>query len=99
MLRDTITADLAKSLESDMKEAKRKDFAAFAAEQDNYQSGQVIEVRNEKITGNKGVAELKGGQYKVWTPFSFALENGKWRLDNGSPDLDNMPQTNGNTSH
>lgn len=98
MLRDTISAELAKGLEADMKEAKRKDFAAFVAEQDNYQPGQVIEVRNEKINGNKGVAQLKGGQYKVWTAFSFALENGKWRLDNGSPELDNMPQTNGNTT-
>ena len=97
MLRDTLSASLTKSLEDDMKAAKRKDFAAYVAETD-YQPGQVIEVRNEKINGNKGVAQLKGGQYKVWTAFSFTLENGKWRLDNGSPELDNMPPTNSNTA-
>jgi len=97
MLRDTLSASLTKSLEDDMKAAKRKDFAAYVAETD-YQPGQVIEVRNEKINGNKGVAQLKGGQYKVWTAFSFTLENRKWRLDNGSPELDNMPPTNSNTA-
>lgn len=97
MLRDTLTADFAKSLEKDMKDAKRKDFAAFVAESD-YRPGQVLEVRNEKIEGNKGVAEIRGGAYKNWTPFSFALENGKWRFTGGSPDIENMPPSNTNAA-
>jgi hypothetical protein len=92
MLRDTLTAEFTKSLEIDMKTENRKDFAAYVAESD-YRPGQVLEVRNEKIDGNKGVAEIRGGAYKNWTAFSFALENGKWRFTGGSPELDNMPPT------
>jgi hypothetical protein len=97
MLRDTLTADFAKSLEQDMKDAKRKDFAAYIAEGD-YRPGQVLEVRNEKIQGNKGVAEIRGGAYPNWTLFSFTLENGKWRFDNGSPETENMPPSNTNST-
>jgi hypothetical protein len=99
MLRDTLTSEFAKSLEIDMKSANRKDFAAFVAETD-YRPGQVLEARNEKIEGNKGVAEIRGGAYKNWTAFSFALEDGKWRFTGGSPELDNMPRTtNANTAN
>jgi hypothetical protein len=68
MLRDTLTAEFTKSLEIDMKTENRKDFAAYVAESD-YRPGQVLEVRNEKIDGNKGVAEIRGGAYKNWTAF------------------------------
>jgi hypothetical protein len=97
MLRDTLTAEFQKSLEEDMKAENRKDFAGFVAELD-YRPGQGLEVRNEKIEGNKGVAEIRGGAYKNWTPFSFALENGKWRFTGGSPEIDNMPPSNANSA-
>jgi hypothetical protein len=94
-LRETLTAPFLKNIEDDMKAANRKDLAAYVAETD-YREGQTIEVRNEKIEGDKGVAEVKGGAYKNWTAFSFAKENGKWKFTGGSPEIDNVPPANVN---
>lgn len=53
------------------------------------------EVRNEKIEGDKAVAEMKGGSLGVWTAIAFVKENGEWKF--GSPKdsiaLQNIPQT------
>jgi hypothetical protein len=38
------------------------------------------EVRNEKITGETAIAELKGGPYGVWTKVKFIKENGEWKF-------------------
>ena len=38
------------------------------------------EVRNEKITGETAVAEIKGGSLGVWTPIAFVKENGEWKF-------------------
>ncbi|HYJ90372.1 MAG TPA: hypothetical protein VEV84_03620 [Pyrinomonadaceae bacterium] len=87
-LRDTLTRDFVKRLEEDMREDNWKQgFAAYVAK-DEYRPDQPVEVRNEKIQGDKGVAELKGGPYKNWTPFEFAKEEGKWKFTGGSPDID-----------
>ena len=95
-LKETITSGFQKELEDDMKSKNEKSLAAFVAETD-YREGQNIEVRNEKIEGDKAVAELKGGAYKNWTAFSFAKENGKWKFTGGSPEIDNVPQANSNS--
>jgi hypothetical protein len=92
-LKDTITAKFEKTLEDDMKSQNEMDLAAFVAKTD-YRPGQVIEVRNEKIQGDKAVAELRGGAYKNWTAFEFAKENGKWKFTGGSPEIDNVPPAN-----
>jgi len=98
MLRETLTSDFQKSLEEDMKAENRKGLAAYVAELD-YRPGQTLEVRNERVEGDKGVAEIRGAGYKTWTAFSFAKENGKWKLTGGSPEIDNMPKTNSNSPH
>jgi hypothetical protein len=94
-LKETMTAKFEKTLEDDMKSQNEKSIAAFVAKTD-YRPGQVIEVRNEKIQGDKAVAELRGGAYKNWTAFEFAKENGKWRFTGGSPEIDNVPPANTN---
>ena len=60
------------------------------------------EVRNEKISGDKGIVEIKGGNIAVWTPTAFILENGEWKFDSPAvtykfSDLkkDDMPQNPG----
>jgi hypothetical protein len=97
-LRETMTAQFQKTIEDDMKDAGKKSIAEFVAETD-YRPGQQIDVRNEKINGNKAVAELRGGAYKNWTAFEFALENGKWRFTGGSPEIESMPKSNVNAAH
>lgn len=39
------------------------------------------EVRNEKIEGDKGTAELQGGNLGRWTTIAFIKENGEWKFD------------------
>jgi hypothetical protein len=97
-LKETLTTQFEKTIEEDMRSQGEKSIAVFVAKSD-YRPGQEIEVRNEKINGNKAVAELRGGAYKNWTAFEFAQENGKWRFTGGSPDIDNMPKSNVNTAH
>jgi len=92
-LRETLTKDFIARIESDMKDDKAKGgIAEYVAKEDQYRPEQTVEVRNEKIEGDKGVAELRGGAYRNWTPFAFAKENGKWKFTGGSSDLDNMPK-------
>jgi hypothetical protein len=95
-LKETLTTAFLKNIEDDMKAENKKGLAAFVAETD-YREGQTIEVRNEKIEGDKAVAELRGGVYKNWTPFEFAKENGKWKFTGGSPETSNMPKSSTNT--
>lgn len=95
-LKETLTAKFEKTLEDDMKSQNEKNLAAFVAKTD-YRPGQVIEVRNEKIQGEKATAELRGGAYKNWTAFEFAKENGKWKFTGGSPEIDNVPKANTNS--
>ncbi len=38
------------------------------------------EVRNEKITGDTAVAEIRGGSLGNWTPIAFVKENGEWKF-------------------
>jgi len=38
------------------------------------------EVRNERIEGDSGVAEIKGGSLGVWTKIKFVRENGEWKF-------------------
>ncbi len=38
------------------------------------------EVRNEKIEGERAVAEIKGGNLGVWTQTDFVRENGEWKF-------------------
>lgn len=47
--------------------------------------GEKREVRNEKIQGEKAVAELKGGPLGVWTAIAFVKENNEWKFD--SPEV------------
>jgi hypothetical protein len=87
LVKSVMTDAFIKNMEADMKaEGKKGSLAAFMAE---VESGldEKIEVRNEKIEGNKAVAELKGGTYLVWTAFEFANEGGKWKFTGGSPVL------------
>jgi hypothetical protein len=87
MVKGVMTERFLKTIEDDMKaEGKKGSIAAFMAEVES-DLDKPIEVRNEKIDGNMGVAEIKGGAYINWTPFEFVNEGGKWKFTGGSPVL------------
>lgn len=90
-VREVMSADFLKRTEEDMKTEKRKDLTGFLAEYDTIPD-KPLEVRNEKIEGEKGVADLRGGAYKTWTAFAFVKEGGKWKLTGGSPAIDSVKQ-------
>ena len=92
-VRETMSTEFLKNVEDDMKEEKKTSLAAFLAETDDPNTP--IEVRNEKIEGDKGVAEVRGGVYKNWTPIAFGKENGKWKLTGGSADIESVKQSAG----
>ena len=72
------------TIEEDMKAEGKTDIVAFLTETDKLPSGK-MEARNEKITGNKGIAEVKGGSYVTWTPTTFVKEDGVWKVSNEVP--------------
>jgi hypothetical protein len=88
-LKEVLSKDFVQSIEADMKEEKKTNMAAFLAETDKIPE-KPIEVRNEKIQGDKGVAEIRGGSYPNWTPLAFVKEDGKWKLTNESPAIENV---------
>ncbi len=88
-VRAVMSQEFLKTIEADMKDEKRTDLAAYMAEYDTIPE-KPVEVRNEKIEGDKGVAEIKGGAYINWTPFEFVKENGTWKFTGGSADIQNV---------
>jgi hypothetical protein len=86
-LKAVLTDEVIRSILADMEEEKRTDFAGFVAEYETMPKTPV-EVRNEQITGNKAVAEIKGGTYANWTPMVFINDGGKWKWTGESPDTD-----------
>ena len=88
-MRKVLSKDFVQRIEDDMREEKQKDLAAYMAETDKVPE-KPVEVRNEKIQGDKAVAEIRGGSYPVWTPFAFVKEDGVWRFTGGSPALESV---------
>jgi hypothetical protein len=84
LLRTILSRAMLQQLETEMKDEKKTGLAAYAAELDRQGD---IQVRNEKIEGDKGVAELKGGAYADWTKLGFVKEDGKWKMSNESPEI------------
>jgi hypothetical protein len=69
--------DFLASTEADMKAEKKTDIVVFLTEFDKLPENK-MEVRNEKITGTTGVAEVKGGSYAGWRPIVFINEIPTW---------------------
>lgn len=86
-LKAVLTDEVIRSIETDMKEENRKDFAGFVAEYETMPKTP-IEVRNEQISGNKATAEIKGGTYANWTAMVFVNDGGKWKWTGESPDTE-----------
>ncbi len=58
------------------------------------------EIRNEKVTGETAVADLKGGSLGVWTPVKFVKEAGEWKFASPkeSMALQDIPRTSTNAA-
>jgi hypothetical protein len=90
-LRRVLSSETLKSLEADAKSEKKKSLIEYIAEIENVDTP--YQVRNEKIQGDKAVAEIKGGNYVVWTKLSFIKENGEWKITDKSPEFTDIEKT------
>ncbi|CAN5253693.1 hypothetical protein BH10ACI1_BH10ACI1_10130 [soil metagenome] len=97
-IRKVLSADFIKTLEADMKDEGKKSLAAYIAEIDKVPE-KPVEVRNEKIDGDKATAELKGGFNANWTTYIFRKENGEWKMTNEFKDVNDVKNSvNSNSS-
>ena len=96
-LRKVFSQSTLKSIAADMKEEKKTSLTDFISELEPAPA-QPFEVRNEKIEGDTGVAEIKGGSYAVWTPLKFVRENGEWKMTDESPDFDSLEKSTATNS-
>lgn len=85
-LRKIYSADTIKYFEEEMKVEKIKSLLKYL--EDDSVSGKICEVRNEVITGDKAVAEIRADSYPNGIKIEFVKENGEWKLTNKSPVLD-----------
>ncbi len=85
-LRRIYSSDAIRYFEEQMKQQKVKTISKYL--EDEPISGKVCEVRNEQITGDKAIAEVRTEAYPNGVKTSFVKENGEWKLTGGSPVLD-----------
>ena len=88
-LQNVLSGAYFAKIAADMKRKKATGMAAYLAEYDP-PPAKPVDVRNEKITGDKAVAEVKGGAYLDWAGVGFINEGGKWKLSGDSPDIQNV---------
>lgn len=87
-LRAVYSAASVKSLEARMKSEKYKTMVEMF-EMDQI-SNKLCEVRNEKITGDVAIAELKTEGAPNGIKVKLVKEGGAWKLTNESPELDEV---------
>ena len=85
-LRKIYSADTLKYFEEEMKTEKIKSLLKYL--EDDAVSGKICEVRNEIITGDKAIAEIRADSYPNGIKIEFVKENGEWKMTNKSPTLD-----------
>lgn len=95
-LRKVLSQSFVKQLEEDMKEEKKTGLAAYVAETEDLKTP--VEVRNEKIDGDKASAEVKGGTYVNWTKANFVKEDGVWKWTNQFDDNKAVSQSTSNSN-
>jgi hypothetical protein len=84
-LRKIYSTATLKSLEADMKAENQKSLVKYL-EADQV-SNKLCEVRNEKIEGDTGIAEIKTEGAPNGFKIKFVKENGEWKLTTESPEI------------
>ena len=95
-LRKVYSAGTLKSLEADMKAENEKSLMKFL--ETEQVSNELCEVRNEKIEGDVGVAEVKTKGMPNGAKLKFIKENGEWKLTTEIPDFEAVKKAAENTN-
>lgn len=85
-----------KALEEDMKAENQKSLVGFLEVEQI--SNKLCDVRNEKIDGDVGVAEVTTEGMPNGARIKFVKENGEWKITNESPDVQAVKQSATNTN-
>ncbi len=85
-LRKTLSQATLKSYETDMKEEKETSLSKFITDLEPVPD-KPFEVRNETVTGDTIIAEVRGGSYPNGIKIKFLKENGEWKKTIESPDV------------
>lgn len=84
-----------KSLEADMREEKQTSLAEYLSSEP---VGDKCEVRNEKIEGERAIAEVRTETYPNGVKMYFVKENGGWKMTNESPEIQSVKQSASNAA-
>jgi len=95
-LRKIYSQAALKSLEADMKEEKQTSLAEFLSSEPV--GDKPCEVRNEKIEGEKAIAEVRTETYPNGVKMFFVKENGEWKMTNESPEFQSVKQSATNSN-
>ena len=83
-LRRVFSQSTLRVFETDMKDENKTSLAAYITESEPPPE-KPYEVRNERIEGNIGTAEIKGGVYPNGIRVKFIRESGIWKMTNEAP--------------
>lgn len=87
-LRKVYSADTLKSLEADMKRDNIKSLLKLL--EDEKTTAAQCSARNEVITGDTAVAEIKAPNYPNGFKIVFVKEGGAWKMTTRSPEIDSV---------
>ncbi|MEO7672513.1 MAG: hypothetical protein ABIU09_00370 [Pyrinomonadaceae bacterium] len=85
-IRKMYSQDTIKNFEEQMKDSGIKTFGKFL--EDDGVTNELCEVRNEQITGETAIAEIRTTGYPNGIKIIFVRENGEWKLTNRDPNFD-----------
>jgi len=84
-IRKIYSQDTIKFFETQMKSEKVPSLMKYL---ENDKIEKICEARNEQITGDKGIAEIRADWCPNGLKVEFVKENGEWKLTNKSQALD-----------
>lgn len=88
-LRKLLTKDTQEYWEKEMSdEGKDIDLVTYISETEPIKDPSKCGVRNEKITGNTAVAEIRNENVPNGFVIKFVKENGEWKITNQSPEFE-----------
>jgi len=90
-LRKVYSKDTIKYFEDEMKADNVKSLLKFL--EDDVVTGKLCEVRNEEITGDTAVAEIRSDSYPNGIKVVFVKEDGEWKMTNKSPNPNSITNT------
>ncbi|MCA1608080.1 MAG: hypothetical protein LC730_01285, partial [Acidobacteria bacterium] len=84
-IRRAVDAETIKFWQDDMKEEGSKTIAEYLSGEQG--ATEQCEVRNEQITGDTAVAEVRSKAYPNGIKIVFVKESGQWKMTNRSPSV------------